>query len=107
MLIKPQFDDVWDFQNNYAAVKVNGKWGYVGSFSKKLVIQPQFEEAWPFDQGLAPVKKDGHWGYIRSNGKFRIPAIYDYAWRFEGLGPVKLHGKWGLLRDNGETVYGW
>ncbi len=108
MSIEPKFDEAWNFQNNYAAVKVNGKWGYVGRYSKtKLAIAPQFEEAWPFNQGFAPVKKDGKWGYIRTDGKFRIPPVYDHAWRFEGLAPVKFQGKWGLLRDNGEMVYGW
>ena len=29
-VVKPQFDDVWNFSEDLAPVQLNGKWGYIG-----------------------------------------------------------------------------
>ena len=51
-----------------AAIKENGKWGYVDK-DGKVIIEPQFEEAHSFLNGYAAVKAHGKWGYINEKGK--------------------------------------
>jgi hypothetical protein len=57
VVIKPQFRNAGDFNNNLAPVRAEGYWGYI---NKKgvFVIQPQYDFALPFEDGLAVVVKD-------------------------------------------------
>ena len=64
-LISPKYEDAKIFSDDLAAVKQNGKWGYIDK-TGKTVIPFQFDKAYPFSEGLAIVGKieqrDGyHW----------------------------------------------
>lgn len=97
------FYDAQDFSEGYAAVRKNGKWGYIDS-TGKVVVDYQFVDAKPFKLGLAPVRVANtrkvsvycsselahQWGYIDITGKIVIPPKYDDA------GPFNL--KWGVAR---------
>ncbi len=62
-------------ENNLAAVKINGLWGFIlgGEWvgeeriaSWRMVIEPAYEDAGVFGTaGIAPVKQNGIWFYIR------------------------------------------
>jgi hypothetical protein len=65
VVIPPQFDNIYNFSEDLAAVKKGEKWGYINK-SGKLVIKPQFDSALPFSQGLAKVKIGNKYGYIRN-----------------------------------------
>lgn len=57
VVIKPQFRNAGDFNNNLAPARAEGYWGYI---NKKgvFVIQPEYDFALPFEDGLAVVVKD-------------------------------------------------
>lgn len=55
--------------DTYAAVEINGLWGFVDN-QGKVVIEPVYEDALSFSNGFAAVKKDGLWGYINLEGKW-------------------------------------
>src|SRR5262249_37536648 len=55
------------FSEGLAAVKVNGKWGYIDK-SGKYVISPQFSRARSFHEGLAFVGWGDKYGYIDTSG---------------------------------------
>ncbi|CAN5917321.1 hypothetical protein BH11BAC7_BH11BAC7_14980 [soil metagenome] len=59
-----------------AAVKENGKYGYLDE-SGDYAIDAEYEEAWSFIRGSAVVKKNGHYGLIDKDGKFIVEPIYD------------------------------
>ena len=65
---QPQFEEAFSFFEGLAAVKFDGKWGYVDK-NAKYTIQPQFDEAGSFENGLAPVCLGERWGYINKDGK--------------------------------------
>ena len=60
--------------SDYAAVMINGKWGFVDA-SGKQVIEPEYEDARSFANGVAAVKKNGKWGYIDKNDEMVIENI--------------------------------
>ena len=51
-----------------AAVKQNGKWGFVDT-DGKIVIKPQYEDANSFCLDFAPIQQGEFWGYIDGSGK--------------------------------------
>lgn len=92
------FEDAKPFSNeNYAAVKQGGKWGFVDS-EGVLVIPFQFEDAKSFGQHLAAVKIDGLWGYISLSGTVVIEPQFQDAKSFSyGSAPVKQDDVWVFI----------
>ena len=52
--IAPQYEDAREFSEGLAAVKKNGKWGYIDE-ENKVVIDFQYDYAWDFNEGKAVV----------------------------------------------------
>lgn len=99
-ITKPIFDDVDFFvsPNEYAAVKINEKWGFI-NIKGEVVIEPNFEEALSFSCGLAPVKDNELWGYIDTTGTFVITPQFNMAKSFsnDGVAAV-LKSNWNLIK---------
>lgn len=93
------------FSGGLAAVKKDGKWGYVGK-SGSFLIEPQFEEAESFSEGLAAVKVDKKWGYIDSQGTIVIKPTFDFApGEFsEGLALVFVNGECAYVDKTGKVA---
>jgi hypothetical protein len=68
---------LWDWENadeffyGLAAVKKDGKWGFV-DISGKVVIGPQFDEVRYFYEDHCIVRKSDRWGVIDRKGEFLI-----------------------------------
>lgn len=84
--------------DGYAAVKIDGKWGFV-DVDGNVVIEPQYEEARSFSNGYAAVRYAGEWGYIDSNGNVVIDTQFEDARDFSENGSafVCREGVWELL----------
>lgn len=54
IIIKPQFDDGWGFDEGLAPVRVGSEWGFIDE-TGKIIIKPQFFEASEFVDGIASV----------------------------------------------------
>ena len=63
MQIDYQFEDALSFGQHLAAVKINGKWGYV-SLKGEIVIEPAYLDAGSFSEGSAPVRTETGWRFI-------------------------------------------
>jgi hypothetical protein len=59
-----------------AAVKENGKYGYIDE-SGSYVIDAKYDEAWSFLRGSAVVKENGKYGLIDKDGKYIVEPTYD------------------------------
>ncbi len=92
------------FENGYAAIKTNGKWGYVDTKGRHAV-PPIYDNLHSPSEGLVSVEKGGKWGFVDMKGKSVVACTYDDAWPFyEGLAAVKRNGKWGFIDKKGKAV---
>lgn len=98
-LVKPRFDDVSNFNEGLAAVKINGKWGFINK-KGKVIIEPQFENPISyrigFHEGLAAVRRDKKWGFIDKKGNVIVDFKYDGYLDFnKGIACVMTKGFFG------------
>ncbi|HCE43623.1 MAG TPA: hypothetical protein DET40_08750 [Lentisphaeria bacterium] len=105
VVIKPEFDQIRNFSEGYAKVKLNGKWGYIDK-SGKIVIEPQFDNAGEFHEGMAQVKINNAWGYIDKSGEIIIKPTFTYAaGNFsEGLAVANDGDKFGFIDKTGKWI---
>jgi hypothetical protein len=100
-----EYNDVKDFTEGVAPVKVKRQgWGFMGK-DGKMVVEPVFDELQNMRNGIARANTKGKWGWIDSTGKTLIAPTFDDVEDFHGLlAPVKLQKKWGLVDKNGKIV---
>lgn len=77
-LIKPEFEKAFNFSDGLAAVKLNGKFGFIDP-SGKFKIKPKFKSVGLFYKGLAPFYEDEKIGFINTAGKVVVPPKFYQA----------------------------
>ena len=65
---KSIYDEVEDFRNGFAAVKRNGKWGFVNEKGEEM-IPCNYDYVNDFEEGFARVEIDGKWGFVNKQGE--------------------------------------
>ena len=104
VVIPFKYDDVFNFREGLAAVKLKGKWGFIDK-SGKVVVPIKYDDVEVFYEGLADVKLNGKYGFVDKSGTEVVPLKYDYADNFyEGFAKVGLNGKWGFVDKSGKEV---
>ena len=106
--IPPQYDEVSDFSENLAEVRVKDKVGFI-DIRNRFVIEPKYEmpeKLGGFKFGLAAVKINGKYGFIDKKGTLIINSTYDFAEDFDEnlLAVVKMNGKFGAIDVGGNLV---
>jgi hypothetical protein len=93
--IEPTYEDAHPFKEDYAAVKLNGKWGYINR-KGEIVVKPRYDFVFDFFNGLSVVVvgealyRDSNWGVIDREGNiiispfednpyFRIYSYYEFS----------------------------
>ncbi|WP_176220607.1 WG repeat-containing protein [Cohnella massiliensis] len=106
----PQYKDAefiyeTGFNEGYAAISVDGKWGYIDTSGKEIVA-PKYDEALNFSNGLAAIKVNNQWGFIDKSGKVIISPQYDEVGYFspEGFAYVVKGEKYGFIDKAGKVV---
>ncbi|MDR2571947.1 MAG: WG repeat-containing protein [Oscillospiraceae bacterium] len=92
------YEDARPFgDEGYAAVKKNGKWGFIDT--KGVEVLPfVFDDALSFGQHLAAVKQGELWGYISIYGNMVIDAVFHDAKSFSGgSAPVLTQQGWQFI----------
>ena len=104
------FEDASSFSNQRAAVKINGKWGYIDN-SGYLVIKSTFDLARSFSGGIAHVRLGSKWGIIDRQGDFLVNPRFDFAVEHSnGLSLVAESEKLKLVDKYGNQIIdltGW
>jgi hypothetical protein len=95
------YEQTHPYSEQMAAVKMNGKWGFINARGQ-LSVPAQYDAVYPFKDGLAAVQKQGQWGYIDRNGRLVIPVIYDTAESFSNnyarVSSGGIRGTKGIIR---------
>ena len=92
------YEDARPFsEEGCAAVKRNGKWGFV-DITGDEVIGFIFDDALSFGQHLAAVKQGEYWGYISKYGHVVIEPVFYEAKSFSnGSAPVLTQRGWQFI----------
>ncbi len=102
------YDNARDFSEDMAAVKQDGKWGYINNLGV-TVIPFEFDScsaadtmgediAFGFRNNLAPVCKDGKFGIINTDGETVVDFTFDIILQGEDGKYIALSGgKWGII----------
>ncbi len=102
------YENARDFSEDMAAVKKDGKWGYINNLGV-TVIPFEFDSctmadtmggdiAFGFRNSLAPVCKDGKFGIINSEGETVVDFTFDIILQGEdGKYIACSGGKWGII----------
>ncbi len=109
--LKKKYEDAKPFSAGFAAVKENGKWGFIDK-SGKWLIEPNYKMVESFQNGLALAQKPSNddkndketpkYGYLSADGNWLIPPKFEEAYSFsEGFAAVKENGKWGYISISG------
>ena len=108
-----EFDGVGSFNEGFASVKKDGKWGYINTKGEQIV-ECKFDYAHNFHEGFARVKKDGKYGYINTKGysvifdksKNEIMEVFDKVIDRSNntFYLSRLGDKFGLLDENFSVV---
>ena len=100
------FDDVWDFHDGFARVKLNGRWNFINT-KCTILSQQWFDYVDVFFNGFARVKLNGKYNFIDKEGKILSDQWYDGVCDFyNGYASVKLNGKRDLLDTEGRLFIG-
>lgn len=112
-----KYEEVHSFSNGLAAVKLNGKWGFIDK-KGEIIIEPQYIDCiiksdeltrvnTVFSEEIAFVKNNEGFGGIDTKGNNIIPFSYTKAKPFsEGLANVKYEYKWGVIDKGNNTIVG-
>ncbi len=109
--IEPIYDEVRPFSNGLAAVKLEGKWGFVDTNGVQI-IKPKFtNEPWTFNSHRTFVQgTNNKWGVIDTSGKLIVEPTYNEVYGFNnGFAVVSIMDeKWNtsfsIIDVNGKIV---
>lgn len=104
--VTQDFDGVFNFSEDLAAVDVAGKIGYIRR-DGSVALPPIYHSASgiDFSDGLVAVRIDKKVGFMDAGGSVVIEPAYDDVYPFsEGLAPVRSGEKWGYIDKNGRIV---
>lgn len=106
-IFAPKFRRILSYQNDHAAVMVDGKYGFADA-KGNIVIKPVYDFVTAFDKIIA-VKNGKVWSFIDSTGKpINAPAVDGVVhsgrgvWFSDGLGQVLKGDKVGFLDASGQ-----
>lgn len=109
------YEQLYFFNDGFAAVNKSNKWGFVDMSSGNLSIPFEYDNIGIFVDGLAAVAKGNwtngfKWGFIDKNGKIVVPLEYDIVSDFiEGLAFVAKGNltdgyKYGFIDKTGKLI---
>lgn len=90
VIISPQFDAAWPFQEGFAGVSIGGaekqignykiytgKWKFINKNGIPINSE-EYDDLRPFTNGTALVMKNGKWGKINQNGNIVLPIKFTF-----------------------------
>ena len=98
------FEEIYDFYDGYAMVKLNRKWNFINR-NNKLLSDTWFHGVGNFSDGYAIVLLDYKGNFIDKNGKLLSDTWFDWVDDFyDGYAKVRLGNKWNFIDKNGKCI---
>jgi WG containing repeat len=103
--LKGPYEQVQRFENGYAKVRVNGKYGIIDS-TCNYAIQPIYNFIWDKKNGNYLIQEKGLFGMLGSTGETMIPIEYEKIENTEdpSVFLVQRNGKKGAVSDDGKII---
>jgi hypothetical protein len=103
---KDLFDSVEDFRNEFAIVRLNGKYNFINT-DGEIISDKWFESVENFNNGWAKVQLNKKWNLINTDGKIASNEWFDKVSNFEedGYARVELNKKWNLINTDGKIAF--
>lgn len=95
IIIQPKYEYASDFSEEKAAVKLNGKWGFVDR-DGNVVVEPKYAKVEKFNNGFARFYKGRKFGLLNENGNEIVGAVCD---------DVYLNYNGGILISDGKQAW--
>jgi|GEM_PF-2876802 len=108
-VLPPAFDDI-DYDSSYfwgnrRRVGQEGKFGFVDTYTGRLVFPVRYEGSLPSRDSLCWLKLNGKWGLVSTSGTTAISFRYDQVSSFtEGFARVGRDGRFGHVNGQGEVI---
>ena len=104
ILITPKYDEVQQFDEGKASVKLNDLWGVI-DLNGHMLISPKFTQISFFREDYAAVELNGKWGFINGNGQIVVYPQWEQVKHYsEGYAAVNRGKYWGFVNARGEIV---
>ena len=101
---KDIFEEIGDFNEGYAKVKLNRKWNFINT-DGKIISDTWFDLVYNFDEGYAAVQLDDKWNFINTGGKLLTDTWFNRVYNFDdGYASVLLDDKCNFIDKNGKCV---
>lgn len=98
------YDYAENFDNGYARVCNNKKWGMIDKNFENVVDFKYDDIKW-YNSGMVAVKKGDMWGMLGDDFEEKIPFVYEDLKNCNGnLIAAKKYGKWGVIDKDGNIV---
>jgi len=105
VVIQPKYEYAADFSEGKAAVKLNGKWGFIDQ-DGKVIIEPKYAKVEKFENNFARFYKAGKFGLLTEEGKEIVGAVCDDAYLSYNGGILISNGKQTWFSDeSGKVAY--
>jgi len=100
------YDDVFPFSEGFAAVKINGKWGFIDKKGEEVIVPIKYDFVGSFHDGYAIVRQYGKWGFINQRGVEVIPPeTFDFVGEYsEGLAIFCKDNRYGFIDRKGKII---
>lgn len=104
---KPRFSRIDMFQEGFALVQENGKFGLIDLEGRQRV-GCLYDLLLPMSEGLCAAKLKSRWGFIDAAGREVLPFVYEAVQEsgfFQGRAAVSKAGTWSFVRRDGEVEF--
>src|SRR5574344_1970326 len=99
------FDNVDNFSDGFARVKLENKWNFINK-EGKIIFKQWFDNVDNFLDGFARVKLENKWNFINKEGKIIFKQWFDNVDNFsDGFARVKLENKWNFINKEGKIIF--
>lgn len=99
-----EYDYVFDFNDGFAAVRLNGKWNFI-NHDGQILSKQWFEKVGDFIEGFGRVQLNGKWNFINVEGQLLSEQWFDGVQNFvNGFAIVRLNDKRNFINTKGQLL---